>query len=106
MPDHPRPKASIGFWVLTLISFFAIVQPALWWGVGLIALRSHNDGMAGPGFFAAFSALFGWPLSVPFAFAAFKSRPQGSSFHEAVSLTLLGAALAVLGILVWLVVRA
>lgn len=68
-------------------------------------LRSHRDGMAGPGFFAAFSALFGWPLSAPFAFAAYKSRPQGSPFHEAVSLTLLGAGLAVLGILVWVVMR-
>lgn len=96
MPDHPRPKASIGFWILAFIAFFTLVQPALWWVAG---------GAPGTGTLAAFSALYGWPVSVSFAFAAFKSRPQGSSLHEAISLTLLGAGLAVLGTLVWGVMR-
>lgn len=72
MPDHPRPKASIGFWVLTFIAFFTLVQPALWWGVGMISLWLGEREASGAGMLGAFSALFGWPLSAPFAFAAFK----------------------------------
>jgi len=79
MSDHSRPHTSTAFWVLAFLSFFAIVQPVLWWAFGLFELRSHRDGMAGPGFLASLSALFGWPLSVPLAFAAYKARPRDSS---------------------------
>ena len=88
------------------MSFFATIHPFLWWLYGLYELQYYRDGMAGPGFFAAFAALFGWPLSAPLAFAAYSQRLRGSKTHVVLSLALMVAGLAALGVMGWGVMKA